>query len=266
MASTCGIAPTGYPKEMTEPTTNCARFAARPVADGGTPVGDWTRWHRDLPPLDLDDCPAMVLVAAHPDDETLGLGATAAMLGEHGVTVQVVAVTDGEAAYPDDDGDTADLARVRRNELVAATQQLGAPKPIFLRLPDGEVAAHEKRLTIRLGAVLAGFEPGVWCAATWRGDGHPDHEAVGRAAAVAAKEVGARLLEYPIWMWHWATPGDDAVPWHRARRVQLTARGSAAKTAAMGCYASQIQREAGPPLLPSSVVERQMAVGEIVFV
>lgn len=266
MTITCGISAIGYPTAMTEPTTNCARFAARPVADGGTPTTDWTRWQRDFPPLDLESCPALVLVAAHPDDETLGLGATVAMLSERGIIVQVVAVTDGEAAYPDDGGDPAALARLRRDELTAAVERLGAPKPIFLRMPDGAVALHEKRLSIRLAAVLAGFEPGVWCAGTWRGDGHPDHEAVGRAAAAAAKDIGATFIEYPIWMWHWATPDDDAVPWARARRVNVTAAGLAAKTAAMACFTSQLQRAGGPPLLPAAVVERQMTVGEIVFV
>jgi hypothetical protein len=46
------------------------------------------------------------------------------------------------------------------------------------------------------------------------GDGHPDHESVGRAAP-CHRTYRAALLEYPIWMWHWADPDDDAVPWQR---------------------------------------------------
>ncbi len=135
----------GYSRAVTEPGSNGARLAARPIAEGGTPVGLWTQWKRHFPSLDVDGCPALVLVGAHPDDETLGLGATAAMLSGRGVTVQVVAVTDGEAAYPDD-GDRKDLAKVRRDELAAAAVRLGLPKPIFLRIPDGEVASHEQLL------------------------------------------------------------------------------------------------------------------------
>ena len=144
--------------------------------------------------------------------------------------------------------------------------RLGLPRPIFLRVPDGEVASHEQRLGTRIGALLTGFGSGTWCAATWRGDGHPDHEAAGRAAAAACKATGVRLVEYPIWMWHWATPDDPAVPWHRARRVPLTSREMATKTAAMQCFASQLDRGDGPPLLTPEVIDRQMAVGEIVFV
>lgn len=272
---TCGIRGIGYSTSVTEHaharsdstiSTNSVRLAAQPIAEGGTPVEVWTRWRRHFPPLNVDDCPAVVLVAAHPDDETLGLGATAAMLSGRGVTVQLVTVTDGEAAYPDDRRGPKELAKVRQEELVAAAVRLGLPRPIFLRIPDGEVTSHEQRLVTKLGAVLAGFERGTWCAATWRGDGHPDHEATGRAAAAAAKTADAVFLEYPIWMWHWATPDDPAVPWHRARRVPVTALGQATKTAALQCFSSQLDAGDAPAVLTPEVVQRQMAVGEIVFV
>jgi LmbE family N-acetylglucosaminyl deacetylase len=266
MGRACGIRGTGYSTPVTGPTSNSARLAARPIDEGGTPVEAWKQWQRDFPALDVDDCRTLILVAAHPDDETLGLGATAAMLSRRGVTVQVVAVTDGEAAYPDGSGDRRQLASLRRDELAAAAEALGLPAPIFLRIPDGEVQGHERRLSARLEALLAGFDGGVWCAATWRGDGHPDHEATGRAAAAASRNVGARFVEYPIWMWHWATPDDPAVPWHRARRIELTQEELATKAEAMRCFASQLERGDGPPLLSAEVVERQMAVGEIVFV
>jgi LmbE family N-acetylglucosaminyl deacetylase len=251
---------------MTPQLTNSARLAARPIHDGGTPVAEWARWQRRFPALDIDECLAMVLVAAHPDDETLGLGATAAMLARRGVTVQIVAVTDGEAAYSDDRDGRERLSKVRRDELRAAAERLGLPKPILLRMPDGEVATHERRLTLGLEALMAGFDPGTWCATTWRGDGHPDHEATGRAAAAAAQSAGALLIEYPIWMWHWATPDDPAVPWQRARRIDLAPHDLATKTEAVRCFASQVERGEGPPLLTDDVIERQLAVGEIVFV
>ena len=53
-----------------------------------------------LPPLDLTACPGLVVVAPHPDDETLGLGATAAQLAASGVDVSLVSVSDGGAAQP----------------------------------------------------------------------------------------------------------------------------------------------------------------------
>jgi LmbE family N-acetylglucosaminyl deacetylase len=60
--------------------------------------------------------------------------------------------------------------------------------------PDGGI--DEDALAAALEPLLG---PGRWCLATWRADGHPDHEAVGRAAARACTATGARLLEYPVW-------------------------------------------------------------------
>ncbi len=174
-------------------------------------------------------------------------------------------MTDGEMAYPYDSG-KAELAKVRRDELAAAVERLGLPTPLFLHIPDGEVTNHERDLTTSLGAVLARSPAGAWCASTWRGDGHPDHEAAGRAAAAASKSLGAPFIEYPVWMWHWATPDDPVVPWHRVRRVPVTPAELAAKAAAMQCFPSQLERGSGPPLLTPEVVARQMTVGEIVFV
>jgi LmbE family N-acetylglucosaminyl deacetylase len=251
---------------VTDPTSNCARFAARPLAGGGTPVETWTRWDRRFAPLNIEHCPALLLVAAHPDDETLGLGATTSALAQRGVSVQVVSVTDGEAAYSQDAGGRARLAETRRDELVAAAARLRQARPIFLGIPDGEITANEDRLEVELEAILAECPPGTWCAATWRGDGHPDHEATGRAAAAASRGIPSVFLEYPIWMWHWALPNDPAVPWDTAQRSMLSARDTAAKCAALDCFSSQLHRRGGPPLLAAEVIARQMAVGEIVFV
>jgi len=79
-------------------TANLDRFAARPVVDGGTPIDTWTAWDRRFPELDLAGCPGLLVVAPHPDDETLGLGATMATLTARGIGVEVVSVSDGGAA------------------------------------------------------------------------------------------------------------------------------------------------------------------------
>ena len=73
------MASIGYPTVVSEPSSNCERLAARPLDEGGTPVEMWTEWGRHFPPLNIEHCPALLLVAAHPDDETLGFGATASV-------------------------------------------------------------------------------------------------------------------------------------------------------------------------------------------
>jgi LmbE family N-acetylglucosaminyl deacetylase len=252
------------------PTGNCARFAAAPLSGGGTTAHAWLPDldAQDLPTLDLGACPGLVIVAPHPDDETLGLGAMAAQLVASGVDVQVVSVSDGDAAVPGAPRSERDLlACTRRGELLEATAVLGVDPPRPLGLPDGQLTEHEDRLTDSLTGILDGVAPGSWCAATWRGDGHPDHEAVGRAAALACAATGTTLIEYPIWMWHWAGPSDPAVPWQRAFRVPMPGWARDRKHLAAQRFRSQFEAGAdgSGPVLPPDVLQRLLAVGEVVF-
>jgi LmbE family N-acetylglucosaminyl deacetylase len=207
------------------------------------------------------------VVAAHPDDETLGMGATIAQLVAEGVDVRVVSVSDGGAADPDaTPWEQTRLEATRRHELRRAAEILKIPRPVSLGLPDGQLADHEDRLADLLADILDTTGAPPWCAATWRGDGHPDHEAVGRAAATACARTGATLLEYPIWMWHWAAPSDAAVPWEQARSVAVSGRAIARKRLAAQCFRSQFQPGVtGAPVLPRFVLPRLLAVGELVF-
>ena len=251
----------------TIPAGNCAKFAAKPLTRGGTPVPVWLAAldGEPLPPLDLSGCPGLVVVAPHPDDETLGLGATIAQLAATGVNVQVVSVSDGGAAQSGTN--RSRLETTRRYELRRATEILGLPPPVSLGLPDGQLTDHEDSLADLLVELLGGAAPGTWCAATWRGDGHPDHEAVGRAAAHACARTDVTLLEYPIWMWHWASPADPAVPWARAHSVRVSGRALDRKRLAAQCFRSQLKPMGGhdTPVLPAFVLQRLLAVGEVLF-
>ncbi|MCV7121427.1 PIG-L family deacetylase [Mycobacterium nebraskense] len=230
----------------TVPTSSSARFAAKPLTHGGTPAPLWlAAFERGpLPALDLTRCRRLIVVAPHPDDETLGLGAMIAQLIASGVDVRLVSVSDGGAAQP---GATLSgrirLATTRRYELHRATGVLGLAPPTRLGLPDGELANHEDRLTGALVEILRTAGPDT-CART-----------------------GTALLEYPVWMWHWATPADPVVPWDRARSVPTPGWAVNRKRQAAQCYRSQLRPGRGetPPVLPPFVLQRLLAVGEVVF-
>src|SRR5690606_19626444 len=49
----------------------------------------------------------------------------------------------------------------------------------------------------------------------------------------------ARLLEYPIWLWHW--DGPDALPWGSARRVDLSDEARRRKARAVAGHRSQVE-------------------------
>ena len=215
----------------------------------GTPEEAWESWLelRYLPAASPQACRSVVVVAAHPDDEVLGVGGTMALLAAGGARLRLIAVTDGEASHPGADPEA--IARTRIAESADALAVLGIPdiEVIRLRFPDTGLAACEDELSARLGELCAGFG---FCLAPWEGDAHADHEAAGRAARRAALEV----LSYPIWMWHWAKPADRRVPWLRACQVPLPPEVAARKRSAIGAFASQLtDREDAGPVLPPGI-------------
>jgi LmbE family N-acetylglucosaminyl deacetylase len=216
----------------------------------GTPEDAWASWPelRNLPVADPGGWPSAVVVAAHPDDEILGVGGIMAMLAAAGARLRLVAVTDGEASHPA--ADPAVAAATRIAESAAALDLLGVRdiEVIRLALPDTGLAAREPELSVRLGEQCAGFDV---CLAPWEADAHADHEAAGRAARRACPNV----LSYPIWMWHWARPGDGRVPWDRACQVPLPGGLAARKLAGIGAFTSQLtDRGAAAPVLPPGIV------------
>ncbi len=244
------------------------------IAGEGTPEAAWQDWptlHR-FPPLELAGCDRAVLVAPHPDDEILGAGGLLRLLAGRGARVDIVAVTDGDASHPDSPTATpGDLATRRRAESALALERLGLGGCGVHRLGlgDGQVAAVEDDLRDRLVDLVGDADGSVWCLSTWGGDGHPDHEAAGRAARAACAATGARLLTFPIWTWHWAEPGDPRVPWSRARSVALDPATRAAKLAAIGCFDSQLRPLSDHPadatILGPAVLARLTRPCEVVF-
>lgn len=209
-------------------------------AGPGTPAIVWRR-HPEWgggEALDLTDVSRLVVVAAHPDDESLGAGGLVASAVAAGIPVDVVCATDGEASHPDSPTTPPErLAVLRAEEARRAGEVLGVREVHRVGLPDGGVAGTEEDLTGSL-VRLVGDGRGCVLVAPWRRDGHPDHEAAGRAAAAAARRTGADLWEYPVWFWHWAGP--DEAPWSSLHPFPLDEHARRVKADAICCHASQV--------------------------
>ncbi len=233
----------------------------------GTPASVWAAWPRVFPDLDLTGWDDVLVLAPHPDDEVLGVGGLMARLVARGARVEVLAVTDGEASNPGSPTLTPTALAARRvGESVAACRVLVVDPPRRAGLPDGGVAAREGELT---DLVAARLHTERVCLATWVGDGHPDHEAVGRAAAAACRRTGARLVQYPVWMWHWSAPDDPAVPWESAAVLSLDPPEVDAKRRAVEHFVTQIHPLSTAPadaaVLPPFVVDRLVTGREMVL-
>lgn len=242
------------------------------IAGLGTPEREWQAWPglAALPTTTVADLlPAgarLVVVAPHPDDEVLGAGGLLALAHEAGHEVAVVAVNDGTASHPGSARWTAAaLAATRPGETATALARLGLAGTGVIRLGEQDGA-------VRAGAVAAGvatgLRPGDVAATTWRGDGHPDHEATGEGVVSAAAALGVPVLELPIWTWHWAAPGDPRVPWERARRLALAPDVLARKQFAVEAYQSQLMHDdalAIGAVLPPPVLARLLRDAETVL-
>jgi len=209
----------------------------------------------------------LVVVAPHPDDEILACGGLLQLLPA-GASAVLVAVTDGEASHPgSSDWPRERLRATRPQETLAALACLGVQAPDLLRIgiADGGVTAAEDLLVQRLGAIL---QAGDVVLTTWRYDGHPDHEATARACLATAAQCGARILEAPIWGWHWSAPADGAMPLAHARKLALSDAVQARKRAAMACFRSQVLPDTSrgaDPIVPPHALDRVLMPFELYF-
>lgn len=216
----------------------------------------------------LGDSRRLVMVAPHPDDEVLAIGGLLAQVSTVCGDVLMVAVTDGEGSHADSpQWPRSRLVAERPLESAEAWRRLGFGQTTCERLglPDGGVGAHSDAMVQSLTALL---RPSDVVFTTWRHDGHPDHEATGRACAVACTQIGSALVEVPVWAWHWAEPGDVRLPWHRAVRFTLDAPSAARKRHAVGAFTSQLAGDASTgagPILRSTTVQRAHRPFEIFF-
>jgi LmbE family N-acetylglucosaminyl deacetylase len=188
------------------------------------------------------------VIAPHPDDETLGAGGLIATLRARGVEVTLVAVTDGENAYPD----AAGLAGIREREQTEALARLGVDSGHIrrLRLPDSNVSDHEPQLMDGLMSIV---HPNSQIIAPWRHDFHPDHEACGRAAEMVATQKRASLASYFFWTWHRGVT--ETLAGLPLRYLPLGAAECRAKREAVLCHRSQLQRDNGDPILPENLLK-----------
>jgi LmbE family N-acetylglucosaminyl deacetylase len=160
-------------------------------------------------PLSFSHREGWLILAPHPDDETLGAGGLLAALADHGVPTWLVYLTSGEASHF---GavlwSSRRIGRTRRAESRCALQALGLTTrpPLFLGWPDSQPPPLGGAIFRRAHADLLDLcrRHGIRnIATTWRGEVHCDHRAaydLGRSL-VRSSGGGIRLFEYLVWGW-----------------------------------------------------------------
>ena len=135
----------------------------------------------------------VVVVSAHPDDEVLALGGTLSLLAARGCRLTPRPPPTASARTRSRSGEPVRMAARRAVELRDALAVLGVDaEPVRLGLPDSGLASTEPDLRERLEPLVVDADLVV---GTWAQDGHPDHDAVGRACRSLA--TGA-VWEVPV--------------------------------------------------------------------
>jgi LmbE family N-acetylglucosaminyl deacetylase len=138
----------------------------------------------------------LMVITAHPDDESLGTGGTLAKYAAEGVETYLVTATRGEHGWFGDQQDYPGpeaLGRMREAELLAAAQALGLREVQFLDYVDGELdEADPAEAVAQISGHLRRVRPDVVITFAPEGAyGHPDHVAISQfttAAVVAAAD------------------------------------------------------------------------------
>jgi LmbE family N-acetylglucosaminyl deacetylase len=157
----------------------------------------------------------LLVITAHPDDESAAFGGTIALYAQRGVEVGVVCATRGEAGRHRGPARSAqELAELRAEEFGAACRLLGAAWCDLLQYPDGGLKRVPLAdLGVRLCAVIRARQPQVVATFGLEGSfsGHPDHSAVSHHATFGFHAAG-RDGRFP----------EAGTPWGPAKLYHLT--------------------------------------------
>ena len=211
-----------------------------------TAAGDIQRHMESLPFAKLDEIlkgkPALIL-APHPDDESLGCAGLIAAACAAGLHPIVVVVTDGTGSHRSSKEFPPEALRaLRESEANVAMTQLGLPadRLIFLGLRD-TATPKEGILFENTVLVVSALAVEHGCGsliATWLHDPHCDHEATYVIAMEASTRSRMGLLAYPVWGWTLAADAEIDTPLPNGVRFNIS-EFLIAKRAAIAAHQSQ---------------------------
>lgn len=211
----------------------------------------WVRYSRRVA------TPRILLVFAHPDDETFMTGGVCRRYADAGADIALVTATRGDAGRM---GEPAlctreELAQVREAELARATARLGISKVRVLDYRDKHlVEAPAARIRDELVVSIRRHRPHLVVTFDPNGlNDHPDHVAIARftmdaVAAAADPRLPSEVADaHPVQRLLWSAP---IAPWKVTESADLTQEpgvdfvidttaSRAAKAEALRCHRTQ---------------------------
>lgn len=182
----------------------------------------------------------ILVVAAHPDDEVLGCGATMARLAREGHEVHIAIAGEGLTSR-NAQTDVEDLSRLQQHALAAA-EHIGAKDVVNFKLPDNRLdTVPLLEIVKRIEALVAKLKPRV-IYTHHGGDLNVDHGIVHRAVLTATRPTAGQ----PVWeILAFEVPSSTEWAFQQLQPafqpnvfVEVSAT-LEAKIAAMACYESE---------------------------
>ena len=119
----------------------------------------------------------ILVIAAHPDDEVLGMGGTIAKCSEKGFEIALLIVTDGSSTQYKGK-DVEKIIESKRLETNAAAEELGIGKIYYGNLPDMQLdTTPHTQINAVIENVLDDFKPDI-VFTHFEGDVNKDHQRV----------------------------------------------------------------------------------------
>jgi LmbE family N-acetylglucosaminyl deacetylase len=198
------------------------------------------------PSIEIAAIQRALIVAPHPDDESLGCGGLLALLAQQKCEVMVLFVTDGGASHRHSRlWPRQRLAALRRAEAAAALAELGLgnAQREFLNLRDADMpmpASKEWRSAVaRVTQIVERMRPEL-VVLPWRRDPHCDHRAswqlMDHTMGGAFRPI---MLEYAVWLDEIGAPDDHPRPGEAQMVAVDIAQTAAAKKRAVALHLSQ---------------------------
>jgi len=138
----------------------------------------------------MTDSLRLLVVFAHPDDESMGMGGTLAKYAAEGIETYYVCASRGERGWfgaEEQNPGLSALGQLRTKELGNAARELGMKGLYFLDYVDGEVGQADHAEAIgKIVTHIRRIQPQVIVTFPPDGNyGHPDHIAIGQFASAA---------------------------------------------------------------------------------
>lgn len=132
----------------------------------------------------------LLCIFAHPDDESMGMGATLAKYSAEGVDTHLVCATRGQRGWfgPEEQNPgLGALGQIREAELRRAAETLGMKSVHFLDYVDGDLdGANPAEVIVRIVTHIRAIQPQVIVTFPPDGNyGHPDHIAISQFTSAA---------------------------------------------------------------------------------